>query len=392
MVSGVIRHRFVGESGADDRDRWDRPGGEIRGLGVRQDGCVGTTDSRDARPFGSIRRPYGKASGPETVKVQTAPVVPVQEVSAPMPDVTHDSGGDPERGRAPRRPQTKTVVLAREHRDATPERALVLDIGMHNGDDTAYYLHRGYQVLAVEASPSMCEMAERRFAGDIQAGHLTIRNVGIAEHAGELEFWVSSVMEWSSFHRANATKGGATATSIRVPTITFASLLDECPTPLYAKVDIEMNDSLCIRDLGCARDLPRYFSFEGHPDAERDIAALAALGYTRFQCVRQNDWRAVTPRSMPRHTAIRTAIVRLDRVPKVGHRVAGRIRAAHYRPRRVVGWRFNPGSSGPFGEDLPARWLTVDETVRVWDQRLAADRRLNAGGLGEWFDIHAALG
>jgi len=37
---------------------------------------------------------------------------------------------------------------------------LVFDIGMHNGDDTAYYLARGYRVVAVEANPSMCATAQ----------------------------------------------------------------------------------------------------------------------------------------------------------------------------------------------------------------------------------------
>lgn len=35
-----------------------------------------------------------------------------------------------------------------------PHPALVIDVGMHNGDDTAYYLHRGYRVVAIEANPA----------------------------------------------------------------------------------------------------------------------------------------------------------------------------------------------------------------------------------------------
>ena len=30
---------------------------------------------------------------------------------------------------------------------------LVFDIGLNNGDDTAYYLHLGYRVIGVEANP-----------------------------------------------------------------------------------------------------------------------------------------------------------------------------------------------------------------------------------------------
>jgi hypothetical protein len=33
--------------------------------------------------------------------------------------------------------------------------AFIMDVGAHNGDDTAYYLHRGYRVVAVEASPDV---------------------------------------------------------------------------------------------------------------------------------------------------------------------------------------------------------------------------------------------
>jgi hypothetical protein len=41
---------------------------------------------------------------------------------------------------------------------------LVLDVGMHNGDDTAYYLASGYDVVAVEANPTLCASARDRFA------------------------------------------------------------------------------------------------------------------------------------------------------------------------------------------------------------------------------------
>src|ERR1017187_2249171 len=102
---------------------------------------------------------------------------------------------------------------------------LVFDVGMHNGDDTAYYLASGYEVVAVEANPNLCEAAGLRFATEIADGRLTVRNVGIAEAAGELDFWVSENSDWSSFHREHATRAETGASSIRVPTITFSELL-----------------------------------------------------------------------------------------------------------------------------------------------------------------------
>src|SRR4051794_6646259 len=61
---------------------------------------------------------------------------------------------------------------------------------MHNGDDTEYYLSKGYRVVAVEANPLLCQEAERRFASEIAAGRLSILNVAIAEEEGSAEFYV----------------------------------------------------------------------------------------------------------------------------------------------------------------------------------------------------------
>src|ERR1700691_895865 len=104
---------------------------------------------------------------------------------------------------------------------------MIVDVGMHTGEDTAYYLARGYDVLAIDANPEFCAEAIKRFSAEGAAGRLTMRNVGIAAQPGELTFWVSNRSEWSSFHRENATKHGASATSIVVPTVRFADLLSE---------------------------------------------------------------------------------------------------------------------------------------------------------------------
>jgi FkbM family methyltransferase len=265
---------------------------------------------------------------------------------------------------------------------------LVVDVGMHNGDDTAYYLASGYDVVAVEANPTLCASARDRFAPEIAAGRLSIRNVGIAEDAGELEFWISDHSEWSSFHRENATKGGAQASSISVATIRFADLLNEVPTPVYVKIDIEMNDPLCLRELRRCSALPRYVSFEGHLAAAEDIQFLSQLGYGKFKCVRQNDWHEITPSNVAWHGGVRKALVRTRAHSRI---VGGGLRRFHYRNHSVGGWRFAAGSSGPLGSELPGRWLAGDEVRDVWERLLVVDKQLEAAGLGEWFDIHAAV-
>ena len=38
-------------------------------------------------------------------------------------------------------------------------RRLIIDVGMHNGDDTAFYLAKGFEVVAVEANAALVEAA-----------------------------------------------------------------------------------------------------------------------------------------------------------------------------------------------------------------------------------------
>src|SRR5208337_928274 len=67
---------------------------------------------------------------------------------------------------------------------------LIYDVGMHHGDDTAFYLHQGFRVLAIEADPQLVEAAIRRFRSKLSSGRLTILNVGVAETAGTGTFWI----------------------------------------------------------------------------------------------------------------------------------------------------------------------------------------------------------
>ena len=37
----------------------------------------------------------------------------------------------------------------------TSGRKLIYDIGLHRGEDTAYYVARGFNVIAIEANPDL---------------------------------------------------------------------------------------------------------------------------------------------------------------------------------------------------------------------------------------------
>jgi hypothetical protein len=44
---------------------------------------------------------------------------------------------------------------------------LIYDVGIHDGNDTAYYLAEGYRVLAIDANPAHIERATKRFEHEL---------------------------------------------------------------------------------------------------------------------------------------------------------------------------------------------------------------------------------
>src|SRR5690348_14148592 len=67
------------------------------------------------------------------------------------------------------------------------EEDLVFDVGLHRGQDTAYYLAMGYRVVAFEANPDLVREFRSRFASAIEKGRLTIVEGAIARSE---ESWV----------------------------------------------------------------------------------------------------------------------------------------------------------------------------------------------------------
>jgi hypothetical protein len=92
-----------------------------------------------------------------------------------------------------------TVLLSFSMTEARSD--LICDVGLYDGEDTAYYLSRGYNVVAIDANP-MSERARLRFAPETVARHPTLLNVGVPETPGVTNFWISEVPEWSSCNSA----------------------------------------------------------------------------------------------------------------------------------------------------------------------------------------------
>ena len=156
---------------------------------------------------------------------------------------------------------------------------------MHNGDDTAYYLRKGFRVVGVEANPFLAELCRRRFASAIDREALIVLNVWISAQEGPQTFWVNQVhSEFSSFLSSHACREGQETIPLQVSGVSFASIVAKYGVPFYLKSDIEKCDPCCLSALD-PNDLPRYISVEAHEESY--LLALHRLGYNAFKCVDQ---------------------------------------------------------------------------------------------------------
>jgi FkbM family methyltransferase len=163
---------------------------------------------------------------------------------------------------------------------------LIYDVGMNRGDDTAYYLSKGYRVVAIEADPSLVENARKRFAPEIDRGRLSVLNVGIGPEEGIAKFWICEGLSvWNSFDRVSASRLGKRCHAIDVPCRRFRNVLKEHGVPYYLKIDIEGHDHYCVADIE-PKDPPKYVSLE--LERLEDLMLLRDLGYDSFKIITQN--------------------------------------------------------------------------------------------------------
>ena len=231
---------------------------------------------------------------------------------------------------------------------------LIFDVGMHLGQDTAYYLRKGFRVVAVEANPELVRLAGARFAEALADGSLTIVSGAITHAPGDtVTFYTNSEMTiWgtTSASRAASTGRGGDLTPITVPTIRFDDVLARWGVPYFMKVDIEGADTVCLEALMGVPEHERPVSVSIESDKRdwdkvlAELALLERLGFNRFAVVQQ---AGVSHNRRP--------IRRLD--------------------GSWVMHAFEAHGSGPFGEDLAAPWLDA-ERARVRYRRIFRGYRM----------------
>lgn len=228
---------------------------------------------------------------------------------------------------------------------------LVFDLGMNNGDDTAHYLGRGFDVVALDANPALCEKARRRFRTEINDGRLKILNVAIWENTGEEKFYVNLDNDhWSSLDFGWAGRDASKCREISVSCVTLSNLFGEFGIPYYLKIDVEGVDQAVLEQLRGNVLLPKYVSVEDCRFGFQFMETLASCGYDAFKLLDQSTICHMTD--------------------------------------PTTGRLFPAGSSGPFGSDLPGQWLSYEGMVKLYSSTV---RDLEGNRLAprtQWWDIH----
>jgi FkbM family methyltransferase len=274
---------------------------------------------------------------------------------------------------------------------------LIFDLGFHSGEDTDFYLKKGFSVVGIEANPDLVANATVRFKEALRQGRLHLICGAIAPpSAGEkVDFyanpnnteWGTIMPDWSSRNEIL----GYSSQRIEVPRVDIADVFRSHGVPFYLKIDVEGVDRLILEELYSVECLPRYVSVESEKidfaELGREMELLKGLGYKKFNVVQQS--------SIP-GTKLKTRTIDGQEFEYV----------------------FAQHSSGCFGGDLSSPWLTYTEALEAYrvvfqrykyfgDNSIVLRRlpktaqqlarmlyRLATGYRGPlpgWFDTHASL-
>jgi FkbM family methyltransferase len=214
---------------------------------------------------------------------------------------------------------------------------LIYDVGLHKGEDSEYYLKKGFKVIAFEADPDLVNSCSRKFESEISNGSMIIIEGAIVDlnskslKDGFVSFhkntsksvWGTIDTEWDNRNK----KLGAQSELIRVKAVNFLECLEKFGIPYYMKIDIEGLDHVCLEALKKFKEKPPFLSEKrSYLKLIKEIKLLSSLGYNSFNVVQQQG----ISRQVPPTNSVQG---------------------------EIVDHTFKEGSSGLFGLDLPEKWI-----------------------------------
>jgi len=239
---------------------------------------------------------------------------------------------------------------------------LIYDLGFFNGDDTDYYLKKGYNVIAIEANPNLFECGKLRFKEEIKSKKLILLNNAFTDTNEQIiKFYIHPKnLDWGTClkEKAEYWKVPLIHYDIHdIQTINLSALYNKYGCPYYIKTDIEGLDYLVLTQLMTMKHKPIYLSFElSRLDYYKTFMGLLICEYTGFLLINQ-----------------------LSHVDKIDE---------------SIGYKFGNYHSGFFGMDIfkdVNKNLNYDECltryIKYKELKIIDNQNLALG----WIDIHAKL-
>jgi FkbM family methyltransferase len=282
------------------------------------------------------------------------------------------------------------------------DNSLVFDVGMHMGEDTIYYLKKGFRVVGIDADPSLVESAKNCFSNYLKTNQLVLLNFAISDKDNEeIDFHISRVTAWSSLQKSISDRHNLYKETIKVKSKRLSSLMIEFGVPYYCKIDVEAYDRVCLETLSDLGELPKFGTVEteclGEFDTITEEQALATLdmlhrlGYRKFKLVDQKSLSVLEPDEVFYKDWTFDRILRKLKVIRILRKLKV-IRTNRDRLGDKFKFAFPPGSTGPFGEELNHRWLDYDIAKRtLLFHRKSYMKLKEATNYGFWCDWHAKL-
>jgi FkbM family methyltransferase len=227
---------------------------------------------------------------------------------------------------------------------------LIYDVGLHQGQDTDYYLKKGYRVVAFEANPENAEFCRERFAKAISEGRLIIVEGAITDKTSasnpspktrfyrniNSSLWGSTCEEWAFRNEVM----GTTNEIIEVDVVDLAECLEKYGIPFYLKADIVGSETLCLKALLDFENKPDYISIRSEKvifnKLLEEFRLLQELGYDQFKAIQQD----VTDWQVPLHSNNGNG--------------NGNV------------YTFQEGASGPFGEETKGIWKNYEQVLQEY--------------------------
>ncbi len=233
-------------------------------------------------------------------------------------------------------------------RSTPKDKNLIYDVGMNIGQDTDYYLARGFRVVAFEADPNNAAFCREKYATEIDDGRLILVEGAITENFSSngkpdtVKFYQNEDHPlWGStcddFARRNEVLG-TTNKIIEVEAVDFGKCLEKYGIPFYLKADIVGEEIICLRALKDFENKPDYISIRSEKvvfkKLKKEIKLFMELGYDRFKAVQQDvtDWH-------------------INYESPEGE---------------DVDYIFQEGASGPFGEDTDGIWKSKEDVIKEY--------------------------